>query len=82
MNSDKVQEALTLLQEAIDERPPVTLKLKLTDREADLLARICIANVSVPRAVIKALPVFFGKDPHPAEQEMTDLLSKIKRELP
>ena len=82
MNTDKIKKALTIIQEAIDETPDVTLTLKLTRREAELLRRICVTNMSVPLTVVRALPSYFALDTFEAREEMCDLLNKIHRGLP
>ena len=82
MNTNKIQQALTLLQEAVDEVPDVTLTLKMTKREADVLLALCKANMSVPTTVVRIMPSWFrGKDTIEAHREVKLLLNKIHEEL-
>ena len=81
MNTDNIKAALLLLQQAVDEMPDVTVTLKLTDREADVLNVICMSDISVPKTVVKIRPSYFVGDTREAEKEVCDLLNTIKREL-
>ncbi len=77
MNVDKIQAAVTLLQEAIDEKPAITLTLDLTAAEVGALRAICWCNHSVPDAVMRANSHYSS-----TELEMSRMLMKIQHELP
>ena len=81
MATDKIQQALKLLQETIAARPDITLHLDLTRREAEVLRAVCLSNVSVPEVVVEGRPTFFGKRKSTALDEVSDLLGKIKQKL-
>lgn len=82
-NTDKIKQALTLLQEALDEKPAVVLTLNLTTREAAVLLAICNTNVTVPETVAeKRSTCFSGKTMSAARKEVCALLNKVKDQLP
>jgi hypothetical protein len=53
MNKQKIEEAFTLLKQAIEDESeePVAVNLALTKREVQVLVQVARANVSVPNVV-------------------------------